>query len=414
MEGIASMPPVYYPHLVPAQVKKRFSDCFEEGNEEGVERDIHETGGRNAVVVQKLADMFVEHGTGHTLKVVPETDPHHPGRCVQKQHLDKIAQVLNGPMTTERIFHDSLDNKDNNRRSLADLGLKHGVANSGSFPDAYFHTKRLPGLPQDDHVEFVTTSIVECKDTTASPGTGVGEAIAMASAAAVAMARLGMPTKDVVVPVLSSTGDSLQVAAVYMLEPSLPTVCFVTHILALSKPEDRVKAARIIAAMASHADKVEDFFSKSMQTNCLTPRPEIAMEYDETIYQVKLMKDFFSCSGENLHESSFLRLLHRTRNLADMSSVCLPIAVRLRDGIIYKEDAILFRKLVNCKIGLPTNSEDRVALVTAIESVVREMHKRGVVHMDLYLSNSCGRKKTMGLSVSVLLILTQFTNWARF
>jgi serine/threonine protein kinase len=85
-----------------------------------------------------------------------------------------------------------------------------------------------------------------------------------------------------------------------------------------------------------------------------------------------------------------------------MPSVCLPIAIRLKDDII-KEDAILFKKLVGYRIGLPVIAEDRVALVAAIESVVRDLHKRGVVHMDLYLSNIMWKETADG-TFSICLI----------
>lgn len=140
-------------------------------------------------------------------------------------------------MSTERIFKDGVS--DCPRRSLADLGLKHGVANSGSFPNHISH-EALGCAPVggQDQSRYVTTSIVECRCSQDGPESGIGEAIANAAAAAVEMARLGMPARDVVVPdALSTTGKIMQVAAVCMLEPSLPVVCFVTHDLLLSKPK---------------------------------------------------------------------------------------------------------------------------------------------------------------------------------
>jgi hypothetical protein len=157
-------------------------------------------------------------------------------------------------------------------------------------------------------IKVVTTAIVECNGSPDSPESRIGEAIANATAAAVEMARLGMPAKDVVVPVVSTTGKIVQVAAVYMLEPSLPVVCFVTHDLLLSKAEDRVKAAQVFVAMAQHADKVETFFAGCIQSNTLTPQPNITMRYDSEIYHAKLIKNFFSCCGERMEDASILRL----------------------------------------------------------------------------------------------------------
>lgn len=113
------------------------------------------------------------------------------------------------------------------------------------------------------------------------------------------------------------------------------------------------------------------------------------------IYHLKMIKDFFSCCGEGKEEQSLIRLLDITSKLTKRSSFCLPVAVRLKkdNGEESKKcDAIVFEKLAGFNIGLPKDSMDRKHLVKKIESVVEEMHKLGVVHMDLYLSNIMWKK----------------------
>ena len=127
-------------------------------------------------------------------------------------------------MTTERIFKDGVDK--NTRRSLADLGLTGGISNTGSFPEAYFHSGPLEQL-RESQCNFVTTSLFECKDAAASPDSGHGEGIANATNAAMAMAWMGIPRDRIVVPVFTTTGSLAQVAAVYLLEPSLPTLSLI-------------------------------------------------------------------------------------------------------------------------------------------------------------------------------------------
>ena len=394
LEGMASLPSVYYPHLVSPQVKTWFTDEFEVNFEADKEAEEKAT---DTIAIAKLLDGFIIHGSGHRLKVVPDTMTYKCNRCVKKQHLDEIAIVLDGPMTTEGVFKDGIANLgEGTRRTLGELGLTHGIANSNSFPDGYFHTKPIRGLPSSP-VNFLTTSMLECKDTAAAPLAGTGEVIANATAAAVAMLRQGIPFNNVVVPILTTSGRMVQVAAVYMLEPSLPAVCFLSNNMDLANEDHATKVARIILAMAKHADKIETFVRTGLEKGTLIAKPDIDMRFDNEKYHVKLIKNFFSCCGPSLVESSILRLLAITSKIADMKdSICLPIAIRLSDAI-YKEDVILFDKLVDFKIGLPaTTLEDRKALVAKIELVVAQMHSKGVVHMDLFLSNIMWKKENDG------------------
>ena len=380
---------MFYDHLVPAQVKEWFTNKFEQQNAGSVSS--------NDTRVQRLSQAFLEHGTGYNLKVVPETTENPSKSSVQEMHLDLIATILNGPMSTERIFHDGLAT--GRKRTLSDLGLKNGVATDGSFPFGYFHTAPVSSLANRDN-KFITTSILECKDSAAAPDAGHGEGIAEATAAAVEMARVGIPPEHIVVPVFTTTGGLAQIGAVYMLKPSLPSVCFVTPALRLSIEEEAIKAAKIVVAMALHAEQVQNYVEKNKD---LTPKPDVTMRCDSDVYHFKLMNDFFSCCGAGKHSQSILRYLHRTNPLAGMSYACLPKAIRLRDDSFCHEDALVFDKLVGYTIGLPADSNDRKALVAEIEAVVQDMHQKGVIHMDLYLSNIMWKKKSNG-SFSIRLI----------
>lgn len=374
LEGVGSLPPVYYPHLVPPQVKAWFTDLVETDME--ASEDVN---------VDNLASQFILHGSGHRLKVVPETENPMYTRSVQKQHLDEIANILNGPMSTEVVFKDGINNNNGTKRTLLDLGLPNGIASANSFPGGYFHTKPINGL--SGSVNFLATSMIECKGTDAAALAGTGEVIANATAAAVAMLARGIPCNDIVVPMMSTTGRMMQFGAVYMLKPSLPVVCFLSNNIDLADDNSDKKAARTILAMAKHAAKVEAYVIAKLAGGTLIADPDIEMRLDSEKYHVKQAKHFFSCCGPDYMESSFLRLLQITSKLADMKSVCLPIAIRLKDKC-YSEDVIIFEKLVDYSIGLPkTNTQERLALVNQIELVVTEMHRKGVVHMDLYLSN---------------------------
>lgn len=396
MQGVATLPPVFLKHLIPDQVKELFTNKFETApsEEEKTEEEKKEE-----EIIRTLSDSFQCHGTPYNLKSVPETrskDSALPS--VHTQHLDFIAKQFEGQITTQRIFKDGLE-KGDIRRTLAVIGLTDGIANSGSFPEAYFHTEPCVHVPtQDGFVSFVTTSIFECKDTSAAPDLGLGEGIANATNAAVAMAKVGIPSARIVVPVFITTGSLVQVGAVYMLEPSLPTVCFVTPKLDLSVEKDSEKAARILVAMAHHRKDVEDY----VKSHGPTREDSVEMQLDPQKYHCKLLGDFFPCLGENCVGASLTHMLNVTSRLAGTSYACLPIAVRLKDRNL-NHDAILFEALGSYSIGLPHDKKDRYALVSEMEANVSDMHEKKMVHVDLYLSNFMWKKEDDG-SFSVRII----------
>lgn len=385
MQGIATLPPIYLDHLVPPQVKEHFTSKFDADPTE-----------KEKGIVEDLLAALPYHGTTSNLKAIPETRPNK--RTIHDHHLDFIAKQFDGQVTTERPpFRDGLARS--SKRTLGDIGLIGGISSPRSYPEAYFHTGplRLQGDDEDEEsgssVNFITTSMFECKDTSASPDSGHGEGIANATNAAVAMATIGIPCERIVVPVFTTTGGLVQVAAVYMLEPSLPTVCFVTPKLDLFEQEGRLKAAKILIAMSRHCNEMEQYVAAN--ANSLTRVDNVTMRLDNEKYHIKSMADFFPCLGEGAEGASFSRMLDVTRQLADTDYACLPIATRLKDdkdGDLH-HDAILFEKLVDYCIGFPHDASDRLALVSEMEKVVADMHEKGVVHMDPYLSNFMWKKE---------------------
>jgi hypothetical protein len=115
---------------------------------------------------------------------------------------------------------------------------------------------------------------------------GIGKVASLAGAAAVEKARLGVPSNEVVVPVVTTTGHSIQVAEFYMLKSNLPALCFVLPELRFSVESERIKAAQIFIAMAHHAEKVKEFIDCSIQSKALTPRPKLKMEFDSEAYHI--------------------------------------------------------------------------------------------------------------------------------
>lgn len=91
-------------------------------------------------------------------------------------------------------------------------------------------------------------------------------------------------------------------------------------------------------------------------------------------------------------ESSVTRLFDRT--IAGLEAGTVPaygLPCRLKDSEI-PSDTILFTMLVDYWLGLPNGEEDQKLLVAEIAKSANAMHGKGVVHMDLYLSNIMWKK----------------------
>jgi serine/threonine protein kinase len=152
------------------------------------------------------------------------------------------------------------------------------------------------------------------------------------------------------------------------------------------------KAAQILLALDAHAKRVEKFVREKLENGELTTRQDLNMQLDLNKYHMKHMSDFFMAIGDKggpprvAAQKSFTRLLELTSTLRDLKTVCLPIAIRLKDDSCV-QDAILFEKLIGYKIGLPKETSERKLLIEAIEEAVTAMHSKRIIHMDLYLSN---------------------------
>ena len=146
--------------------------------------------------------------------------------------------------------------------------------------------------------------------------------------------------------------------------------------------------------MTRHKTEVAQF------VNSLNNLSSVKMGLDPAKYHCKLMDDFFPVL--EYKGTSVTHMLGVTSRLGGTSYACLPLAIRLKDKQC-NCDAMIFQKLVGYRIGLPDDSDDRDTLVSTMETVVDDMHEKGVVHMDLYLSNIMWKKLDNG-SFSVQII----------
>lgn len=395
--AIGSTPPERYEHLIPAQVRDHFL-CFLDS--ESLLKDVSKIVGR-----EKLIDP--DGGESFDLKSRGETTGEEP---VQAIPLDQIAadKVFAGRVSTEEEYNDGLPQTE--RRNLKDLELPGGVATEKSFPDGYFHTNTVGPLPGRE-LPFLVTGMIETKGSESSPFRGAGEVVANASNAAVAMYKAGVPTERIVIPIVSFTGILVQFAAVYLLKPCFPVVCFLTGLLRFK--EEGQEIAKHLLAMRDFTISTEQYIINNMDqlaqpgatettiTNTHEREEWMALNVDQ--HHVKDINHFFL--ARNGRRMSFNHFLRVTEPLCDLDSVCLPIAVRLgiTKGPGKGPDCIIFEKLNGYKIGFPNASNDRHLLLATVTTAAASVHGKGIVHMDFYLSNIMWKKNDDG-TFSVKLI----------
>ena len=365
------MPPYVFKHLIPSQVKRHFLDLLD-----AIPDD------RSNEVQEELRRYCVE---DYNLKTRSETTG---------QILDRLANRKLGPfekrLSTERVFNDGISSS--YQRTLIDLELVGGVASEtqSTPPDGYFHTKNLHAPLEMRDNNFLVTGLVECKGSESSTLRGLGEVVAFASNAAVALYRVGLPSDRIVIPIVSMTGMKAQFGAVYLLDPCFPTFCCLTE--SLSFYYDTEEIAKYFLAMLEYTLEMERYIKEIGVKGGLHPprtsNPYELMGLDPEKYHIKDMKDFFlnssNCASSIFH---FLETTEKLGNNGD--SFCLPITIRLGEtkGSDKKGNFIVFKRLVDFSIGFPDNKEDREKLLNEINKVVFLLHRSGVVHMDLYLSN---------------------------
>jgi hypothetical protein len=382
LEGVGSMPPYVYKHMIPSHVKSCFVDLLDSLSAD-----------RIIEVQNELHKCCVE---GFDLKTRKETAG---DRSVQSQFLDTLATPIDGVfrkrLSTERIFNDGLSS--GTRRSLGDLGLAGGVATEDTPPDGHFHTKQFDTPLKTGETDFLVTGLVEFKGSESSTLRGFGEVVASATNAAVALYREGLPNDRIVIPVVSMTGAQAMFGAVYLLDTCFPTLCFLTK--ALSFYEDKEEIAKYFLAMLEYTLQMEQYIEET-GVEGFEPRtgdPYELMELNEEKYHLKEMKNFFWNSTDSARSiDHFLRI---TEKLGDNSdSFCLPLTIRLGEtkGPNKRGHFIVFEKLVDFNMGFPEDQQDREKLLEAIIKVVALLHLLGVVHMDLYLSNIMWKKNQDG------------------
>ena len=120
---------------------------------------------------------------------------------------------------------------------------------------------------------------------------GMGEAVATASNAAVGLYKVGIPIDRIVIPIACMTGSQVIFAAVYLLDPCFPVMCYLTTNLIFRRDMD--EAAKYFLALLDCIVAMEKYIDGAVS---LTPRSgnELdLMALDLEKYHTKDLDNFF-------------------------------------------------------------------------------------------------------------------------
>lgn len=296
---------------------------------------------------------------------------------VQWGHLMKVATLLN---RSSAFLH--VNNSPNTSYSLKDLFCEEGIANPGSVPDSFFFRQipnsrsQLPGIP---------CGLWEVKHSTDSPDVSLRQAFSESTNIAMSHIRAGVAARDVCVPIVSSNGRLIQFALCAMLPPSFPYLVMLTKVLDMSDGRDRKEAAMQLCA-------IEEMCKKSQVLNAPSG---VRFGLSPLSFHLKLTKFIFT-TRDTLDQSllHMFSLLERLCGPEQKKFVLFPLTFRF--GEKPEDDALIFEKLDDYRIGLPPDEEARASLLRLIEKAMLGFHECRVVHMDFYPSNIMWRQRSDG------------------
>lgn len=310
------------------------------------------------------------------LSKVSETPKANELRSVQSHHLDQLKYVLKCLRTTTEASS-----------TLASLGCGAGCVTERSSPDGYF---------TDDN--NVVRGIFEVKHSVDSTIVPLRQAVGEGTNVALAQYRKGVAWHDIFVPLVGGNGHTMQFAVLVVLPPFLPYVVMLSKVLDLTDSSDRRLAA-------GHLFKICRFVASPLQLvgePAGPPLTEAFLSYSTSELHLKEASAFFR-SKRGSHDS--LRHLFAVMHVLFENEECrehvlCPLCVR-QDEASFQ---IVFRRLSEYRIGLPSDDALRRKYIDAVEQALSLIHSCGVAHLDFYPSNIMWKAEDSDIGIHVVII----------
>jgi hypothetical protein len=256
--------------------------------------------------------------------------------------------------------------------------------------------------------------VVELKGGQYSPFFGSRQSAAYSTHFAMELLRLGVPRERVIVPSHTYTGMQIQFGVTIVLAPSFPVFRTISKVLDMGDMHERQMAV-------AYVQKATSWIKKLSSEHRAPVVPVTAMELNLNAYHIQKITREYAMKGFLLfaegeggvsqgveHWGRVLNILYSVKMIRPF--IAFPLAIRSAnlpngDDIIIYEDyyAMGYRN------GCPDRTGEKnmyVAYRTELTRIMEVVHKAGVIHCDLCLSNIMWKKA--GSNVSIII-----TGWER-
>jgi serine/threonine protein kinase len=247
--------------------------------------------------------------------------------------------------------------------------------------------------------------VIEHKGAEASALPAVSQAAVVATNFAMTLLKQGIPRREIIIPVIGHTGMSVVFGATIILEDSFPTYIPLSEHLSLSNPQQSKAAFAYFRKSSKHCKNFYEYLLTQTWSavDWLTPPLQLRLDNDLFVKTIDLSTykrgiGMFHANDSNPLEvdagiwnlMTVLNLIYR--DPAARSHVEYPLSIRSPDNASQNFYQIIYRNLVQAgyQIGAPNRMTDESlfdSYVAKLTQAINDIHKVGVIHVDLYLSN---------------------------
>lgn len=281
--------------------------------------------------------------------------------------------------------------EDNGQQQLGPRGCADGIAARTSY--------------EDSHHRFghYILSDIEHKGAESSVMSAVAQAAVTATNFAMKLLLDGVLCSECIIPTIGNTGLTFVAGVTIVLDKSSPTYIPLSKHLDLSDAVERQIASAYLAKASAHCEKLYDFITTAPRSNDVTDPLQLTV--GDTYYIKTLSRDVYQ-RGVGLfaaHNANHLDVENGIHHMIDALNLVYrspdsrpyaeyPLSIRTPDGESDGCYQIIYRDLT--KLGFRIGAPNRITheavydiFVETLTTAVHSIHKAGVIHVDLYLSN---------------------------
>lgn len=275
----------------------------------------------------------------------------------------------------------------------------------------------------EDYPELAL-GVWENKGSESSTHNCTAQAAGYASGIAMAMRGVGVATRDIIVPIVSFTGASIQFGVTYMLEPSYPVYATVSELIDIGNHESLPRLSDWLHWFIARCSRN----SELLRGKAKVPT-SLRIELSDSVYYLKefgpdnkAIQLYGSVTATLQHMWQVFEVLYK--HPAGRKVVEFPVAIcnQLDQQVLnanpncktFKHQMLAFDNLRRndypggpYTLGLPDcveNPDDWNAVITALRGAFGAVHDAGVVHGDPYPSNYLWRKNKEGGHIDIKII----------